>query len=67
MDETSGELLTAREVATRLRIKSSTLYQAVVDGRIPHIKLWQGRRKALIRFRAKDIEELLRQRSIPAK
>ena len=34
-------------------------YQAAADGRIPCVRLWRGRRKALIRFRRSDIEKLL--------
>ena len=57
-------LLTAEEVAHRLRIKPATVYEAAADGRIPCVRLWQGRRKALIRFRAEDIERLIRERAI---
>lgn len=60
-DETQSEaLLTAREVASLLRIRPSTVYQAVAERRLPAIELWRGRRKPLLRFRRADIEELIR-------
>ena len=58
-------LLTAEDVADQLRIKPATVYEAAADGRIPCVRLWQGRRKALIRFRAEDIERLIRERTVP--
>ena len=59
-------LLTAEEVANLLRIKPATVYDAASKGRIPAVRLWEGRRKALLRFRREDIEELIRQRTQPA-
>jgi excisionase family DNA binding protein len=60
MDTTAkDELLTAREVSRLLRVKSATLYQAAADGRVPCVRLWRGRRKALIRFRRTDIDSLI--------
>jgi len=50
------ELLTAAEVARALRVKPSTVYEAAAHGRIPCIRLWQGKRRALVRFRRQDIE-----------
>jgi excisionase family DNA binding protein len=65
MDTTDKiELLTAREVSRLLRVKSATLYQAAADGRIPCVRLWQGRRKALIRFRLSDIQDLIEKRHL---
>jgi len=67
MENTANpDLLTAQEVSRLLRIKSATLYQAAADGRIPCVRLWRGRRKALIRFRRTDIEHLLRGPDVPA-
>ncbi len=52
-------LLTAEEVGQLLRLKAATVYEAAADGRIPCVRLWKGRRKALIRFRKSDIDNLL--------
>jgi hypothetical protein len=54
-----AELLVAREVATLLRIKISTVYAAAGAGRLPTVTLWRGRRKSLLRFRRTDIEALI--------
>ena len=60
----SAKLLTAEEVAERLRVKPATIYQAAADGRIPSIRLWEGTRRALIRFDAAEIDRLLEARSV---
>lgn len=60
--EDSAKLLTAEEVAERLRVKPATVYQAAADGRLPSIRLWEGTRRALVRFRLDDIERVLRER-----
>ena len=56
------ELMTAEEVGKQLRLKPATVYEAAADGRIPCVKLWRGSRRALVRFRREDIEELIRTR-----
>ena len=53
-------LLTVIEVCKMLRIKPSTCYAAAAAGRLPHVVLWRGRRKSVLRFRRSDIEELIR-------
>lgn len=53
-------LLTAEEVGQLLRLRRSTVYQAAEEGRIPCVRLWRGRRKSVVRFRASDIEALIR-------
>ena len=64
MENTSNpQLLTAQEVSRLLRIKPATLYQAAADGRIPCVRLWQGKKKALIRFHREDIEQLIQGKS----
>ncbi len=63
--DSPSRLLTAEEVGQRLRLKPATVYEAAADGRIPCVKLWKGRRKALVRFRPEDIERLIRERSTP--
>ena len=59
-------LLTAEEVARLLRVKPATVYDAAARGRIPTVRLWEGRRKALLRFRRSEIEAFIRAKSTPA-
>jgi len=56
-------LLDARTVGHWLGIAISTVYDHVNRGTLPHVKLWSGERKAVIRFRREDVEEFIRQRS----
>jgi len=55
----AAKLLTAEEVAERYRVKAATIYQAAAEGRIPCVRLWEGSRRALVRFRESDIEGLI--------
>lgn len=57
------DLLTAEEVATLLRVKASTVYDAAARGVLPVLRLWKGKRRTLIRFRRSDLEEFIRKRS----
>ncbi len=57
------KLWTAQQVAEVLSVKPSTVYDAVYRGVLPVVRLWKGRRRALIRFRRVDIEEFIRRRS----
>jgi predicted DNA-binding transcriptional regulator AlpA len=50
------ELLEARIVARMLSLRVSTVYAAAKAGRLPHVVLWAGRKRPLIRFRRADIE-----------
>lgn len=59
-------LLTASEVAELLSLKVGTVYDAASKGRIPCVRLWEGRRRAVIRFVAQDIERFIGDRSVPA-
>ncbi len=65
LDETGESLLTAGQVARLLNIKVATVYAAAADGRLPHVKLWKGNRRSLIRFREHEITNLIRERSVP--
>jgi excisionase family DNA binding protein len=68
MNQTESEgLLTAHEVAEMLGVRASTVYERACRGDIPVVRLWQGRRKALLRFRLSDIQEFIATRSVPAK
>ena len=59
MDDT---LLIPAEVATILRTNTVTVYAAAKDGRLPHVIIWEGRRRPLLRFRRADIERLIGER-----
>ena len=59
-------LLTAEQVARVLNVKPSTVYDAVAKGRLPVVKLWEGRRRPLLRFRQEDIERLIEDRATAA-
>ena len=64
--EDAAELMTATEVADRLRVKPATVYEAANNGRLPCIRLWRGRRRTLLRFRRDHIERLIKDRSVGA-
>jgi excisionase family DNA binding protein len=65
MEPTKDEiLLTAADVARRLKIRTSTVYEATASGRLPCVRLWKGRRRSLIRFRPGDIERFVSDRTI---
>ena len=57
-------LLRAQDIARILNVRPSTIYSLVHRGIIPHIRIAQGSRRSLIRFRASDLEELLRERTV---
>ncbi len=57
-------LLTAQEVAEMLAVRPSTVYDAVYRGVLPAVRLWEGRRRTLIRFRRTDIEKFIRERAV---
>ena len=57
-------LLIAREMAAILRVRPTTVYALVARGELPHVRLAQGRRRALIRFRRADVEAFLESRNV---
>ena len=59
----SSILLTARQVAELLNLKPVTVYAAASRGQIPCVRLWEGRRRGLVRFRREDIDRLIRDRT----
>lgn len=63
MDET---LLTSEQVAEILKLKPQTVRDAAWRGKLPCVRLWRGRRKALLRFKRSEIEQFIRERSHPA-
>jgi len=62
----TNRLLAAQEVARLLHVRPSTVYALCRRRELPHVRLSQGRRRALIRFRLEDLERLIRERSIAA-
>ena len=61
------QLLTARDVARLLNIRPSTVYALCRRGELVHIRLSEGRRRALIRFSKEEIEKLIQQRMVGAR
>lgn len=60
-------LWTPLELARYFNVKVVTVYAAAADGRLPCIRVWEGHRRALIRFRREDIERLIEDRTFPPK
>jgi nitrogen PTS system EIIA component len=54
----SNKLMTIEELADKLSMKKSTLYQWTHEGFIPHIKMGK-----LLRFRWSDVERWLDERT----
>lgn len=65
MPSNDPDLLTAEEVATRLRVRVSTVYDAAARGNLPVVRLWAGKKRSLLRFRREDIEQFLQKNTIP--
>jgi excisionase family DNA binding protein len=63
LKDPTPELLTAHEVSAIFRVEVGTIYSAAAAGKLPAVRLWRGRRKSLLRFRRRDIEELIRRGS----
>ncbi len=61
----SNTLLTAKQVAEMLNIRPSTVYALCRRGEIPHIRVTQGSRRALIRFDPEQLQTFLRERRCP--
>ena len=60
-------LWTINDAADFLRSRPSTLYARAAQGKLPHIVLWEGRRKKVIRFDPEALREFVRQNSVPVK
>jgi len=65
MASTRDLLLTAEEVASLLRIKVPTVYDAAARGNLPVVRLWVGKKRSLIRFRREEIEQLIAGSTLP--
>lgn len=50
-------LLTVREVATLLRLSEASIYLMATSGKLPHLRVGNGR--GSIRFRTQEIESIL--------
>ena len=57
-------LLIVPEVAAILRVKPTTVYALVARSVLPHVRIAEGKRRALIRFRRTDVEAFLECRSV---
>jgi len=66
-EEEEESLLTAEQVARLLNVKPSTIYDRAYRGDLPVIRLWNGGRRALVRFRRKDILNLVEASICPAR
>lgn len=64
MDEV---LLTAEELAKSWQVKPQTIRDAAWRGKIPCVKLWAGKKKTLLRFKKSEIDQFIKQRTVPAK
>jgi excisionase family DNA binding protein len=58
-------LIRVREVAEALGLQVSSIYDLCHRGVIPHVRISQGRKRCLIRFREADLQEFIRERSCP--
>lgn len=56
-------LLDAAVVAKWLGVAPSTIYDQAARGVLPHVRLWKGSRRTVIRFRRDDIERFVRERT----
>lgn len=56
-------LLRAQEVAKILSVRPSTVYDLAHRGVLRCVRIAQGKRRSLIRFRPSDLERLLKERT----
>ncbi len=66
MDSTDSleALVDATPVSKFLRVARSTVYDQVSKGLLPHVRLWSGARRTVIRFRMSEIERFVRDRTV---
>ena len=57
-------LLTVKEAAEFLGYKPSTIYAKAIAKILPHVVLWQGKRKDAIRFSRSELEAFVRRQSV---
>lgn len=58
-------LLRPAQVAELLNVRPSTLYALCYRGVLPYIRIRQGKRRPLLRFKQQDIEQFLQKNAIP--
>jgi len=58
------KFLLASDVATLLLLKTSSVYQLAHDGVLPHVRIADGRRRPIVRFRREDIERFIAERTV---
>ena len=63
----SDALLTSEQVASMLQVKPQTVRDAAWRGKLPCVRLWSGKKKTLLRFKAEDIASLIDSRTVPAR
>lgn len=56
-------LIPAKTVAFLLGVRVSTVYSLCKRRSIPHVRIAEGARRPLIRFRADDIERFIKERT----
>ncbi len=61
------KLLTVEEAAAFLGCAPSTLYDKIQARAIPFVRLWQGKRKAAIRFTPQILSEHVRRCTVQPK
>jgi excisionase family DNA binding protein len=67
-NEAPEPLVDATPVSKYLHVAKSTVYDQVTKGLLPHVRLWSGARRSVIRFRMSEIEAFVRDRTFdPAK
>ena len=59
------KLFSVKEAAAYLGTAPSTLYEKTLQGKIPFIRLWSGRRKGAIRFSEEILREHIRKNTVP--
>ena len=62
--EVQEPLLDAQVVAKWLDVAVTTVYEQAARGVLPHVRLWKGTRRTLIRFRKGDVERFIRDRAV---
>ena len=58
-------LLTSEQVAALLQLRPQTVRDAAWRGKLPCVRLWEGRKKSLLRFRRSEILDFIQTRSLP--
>ena len=66
-NDTPEALVDATAVGKHMKIAKATVYDQVAKGLLPHVRLWSGTRRTVIRFRMSEIEQFLRDRTVGAR